>query len=379
MRPLRVMHVAVAGDIGGAERLLVDLATRRELTGADHEVALMTPNPSLVAYFADAGLTIHDRGRAVRESPLAFLRTAFGPADLEWLSALLVDRRIDVVHTHTVGSHVLGTRAARRVGIPQVRTEHHVTHYRDLSTSPFTRWAAARTDRLVAVSDYVLGVLRRTAPGVARNAVVVRNGVDAAYWSPRPRSDDTFRVAVVCRLTAWKRVRIVVRAAASAGVELWVVGDGEERARLEALARRCGGVVRFWGRQPDPRPYVAACEATVSASDGEPLGLSLLESMAMERPVIAFAEGGIPEIVEDGTSGVLVGESTWVALAQALARARRDRAGLGRMGATAREFVLARCTIDRTCEGYALVYRTLVTGQCSARTRCRIEPDPEHT
>jgi glycosyltransferase involved in cell wall biosynthesis len=197
---------------------------------------------------------------------------------------------------------------------------------------------------------------------VARRTTVVRNAVDAERWSPRPRSDNGFRVGVVCRLTAWKRVHLVVRAAASAGVDLWVIGDGEERARLEALARRRGGAVRFLGHQADPRPFVAECDAVVSAAEGEPLGLSLLEALSMERPVIAFAEGGVPEIVQHGVSGMLVAESTAAALGEALARARRDRAGLARMGAAGRAFVLEHCNVGRMCEKYASVYRSLSGG-----------------
>jgi len=79
MNRLRVMHVVVAGDIGGAERLLTDLARRPEKTSADHEVALITPNRNLAAYFVEAGLLVHDRGPA-RESPMAYLRQAlWGP------------------------------------------------------------------------------------------------------------------------------------------------------------------------------------------------------------------------------------------------------------------------------------------------------------
>src|SRR5580692_6830415 len=83
MSRLRVMHVVVAGDIGGAERLLVDLARRPEATGADHEVALITPNRALAQYFVDAGLRVHDRG-AAREDPVAYLRQAFGSRDVVW-------------------------------------------------------------------------------------------------------------------------------------------------------------------------------------------------------------------------------------------------------------------------------------------------------
>lgn len=59
MRP-RVIHVVVAGDIGGAERLLVDLASRSEASGVEHAVALMTPNAKLRAYFLEAGLRVLD-------------------------------------------------------------------------------------------------------------------------------------------------------------------------------------------------------------------------------------------------------------------------------------------------------------------------------
>ena len=57
--------------------------------------------------------------------------------------------------------------------------------------------------------------------------------------------------------------------------------------------------MRFVGHQKDTRPFVAACDVTLNTSNGEPLGLSVLESLAMQRPVIAIAKGGIPEIVEN--------------------------------------------------------------------------------
>ncbi len=355
---LRVMHVIVAGDIGGAERLLVDLATRPERTRADHEVALITPNRALATHLAGSGLRVHDRGPA-RENPFSYLYRTLGPADTMWLARLLVQQRIDVVHTHTFGSHVLGTRAARRTGRPQLRTEHHVMHYSDLSCAPFTRWAAARTERFVAVSDYVLRVLCKTAPAVAARTTVVRNGVDTAHWRPRPGSEHGFRMAVVCRLTAWKRVHLAVEAAAIARAELLVIGDGEERSRLEALARRAGAEVRFVGHQRDPRPFIADCDAVLSTADNEPLGLSVLEALSMERPVIAYAGGGIPEIIQNDVTGVLVSEPTAKAFAVAIARVREDRVRRGRMGVRGRQFAVEHCSIEQMCDGYAAVYESM--------------------
>jgi glycosyltransferase involved in cell wall biosynthesis len=349
------MHVVVGGDIGGAERVVVDLATRPDVTGADHVVALITPNRALAGYFGKAGVRVHDRGPA-RENPLAYLYRSLGPSDVAWLADRIATDAIDVVHTHTFGSHVLGTRAARRVRRPQVRTEHHVMHYFDASTSPFTRWAAERTDRFVAVSEYVKRVLVDAVPRLGARMAVVRNGVDTAYFSPRARGDGDFCLGIVCRLTNWKRVHLAVEAAALAGVDLVIIGDGEERARLEALARQRGARARFVGFQPDPRPMVAACDAILSTSESEPLGLSVLEALAMERPVIAFAAGGIPEIVENDATGMLVSDPTAAALAQAIERARGDRPWLEQLGIRGRRFVVEHCSIDRMCQGYAAEY-----------------------
>lgn len=360
--PARVMHVVVGGEIGGAERIVAELSARPEQTGACHQAAVVTPNRALSSYLASAGVKVHDRSKA-RESPASYLLTSLGPSDVAWLSALLVRERIDIVHTHTFGSHVLGARAARRAGRRTVRTEHDVAHYFDPSCSLFTRWAAARTDRLIAVSHFVRAVVARTAPRTAARLTVVRNGLDTAYWSPLPLPDPQrpFRVGIVCRLAARKRVHLAVEAAARARVELLVVGEGDESARLARIARRAGASVTFAGRRADPRPLIAECDVMLNTSAREPFGLSVLEALAMERPVIAYAGGGIPEIVQDGTTGWLVTESTAAAFADAIVRARHDRATLRTMGAQGRRFVVAEHTIDRMCDGYAGVYRSLLS------------------
>ena len=359
----RVMHVVVAGDIGGAERLLVELASRPDETDADHEVALITPNRALAEYLSRASLVVHDRGPA-RENPVAYLYRSLGPADARWLTALLSERNIDVVHTHVFGSHVLGTRAALRAGKPQLRTEHGIVHYFDPSCSVFTRWAAARTDRIVAVSEHVRDGMAGTAPTLMARTTVIRNGLDTEYWRPEaaPRSADAargFSLAIVCRLTGWKRVDLAIRAAALANVDLVVVGDGEERQRLEALARSLGGRTRFVGHQLDPRPFIAAASAVLSAAKDEPLGLSALESLSMERPVIAIAGGGIGEIVHAERTGIVVEQATAEALAQAITRARSDREGLRRMGVLGRSFAVEQCGIRTMCASYAAEYRAL--------------------
>jgi len=229
-------------------------------------------------------------------------------------------------------------------------------HYFDASSSLFTRWAASKTDRFVAVSEYVRTVLCKTAPAVAARTSVVRNGVDTEYWVPQPLPRAAFRVGIVCRLAAWKRVALAVEAAALAQVDLTVVGEGEQRRALEALAVKRRARVTFLGHRRDPRPAIADCDIVLSTADHEPLGLSVLESLSMGRPVVAFAGGGIPEIVEHGVTGWLVSEPTGTAFARAIERARADRARLAVMGAAARRFAQDHGSIEQMCRGYSAIY-----------------------
>ena len=365
---LRVVHVVVAGDIGGAERLLVDLASRPEESGAEHVVALLTPNRKLAAMFEKAGLSIRDRG-PVRENPIAYLWRSFGPSDVAWLAKVLREERASVAHLHTFGSHVLGTRAALRAGVPIVRTEHHVQYFVDPSTKSFTRWSLARVDRSVAISKYVADWVTRAVPAIAPRLRVVLNGVDAEYFAPRAPTADAaadrpFTFAVVCRLEPWKGVDLVVDALSrERGFSVDIVGDGSERTRLERLARDKGVAdrVRFLGYQPDPRSAVAHADAVVNSSREEPLGLSVLEALAMERPVVGFAGGGIPEIVQHDETGWLVQERSAAALAKTMADAAGDRARARRFGVAGRCFVDEHCRIETMCRGYRAVYEELVT------------------
>lgn len=365
------MHVVVAGDIGGAERLLVDLASRPEESGAEHVVALFTPNRALAAMFQKAGLTIRDRG-PVRENPAAYLWRSLGPRDVAWLERVLREEHATVAHLHTFGSHVLGTRAAMRAGVPTLRTEHHVQYFVDPSTKVFTRWSLARVDRSVAISQYVADWVLRAVPDVASRQRVVLNGVDADYFSPRPQSAAAaarpFTFAVVCRLEPWKGVDLVIEAAAQAkGFDVDIAGEGSETPRLQRLIaeKGLGDRVRLLGYLPDPRAAIADADAFVSASRDEPLGLSVLEALAMERPVVGFAGGGIPEIVQSGETGWLVGERSASALAKAMSEAASDRERARRFGLAGRRFVDATCRIETMCRGYRAVYEELARARAS--------------
>ena len=363
----KITHVVVAGEIGGAERFLINLASRPELSGADHCVALFTPNPKLRALFEDAGLRIRIGG-PVRENPFAYLWRSFGPTDIAWLECVLLEERASLVHAHTFGSHILAARVARRQNLPVVRTEHGVRHYRDPSCALLRHWALRNTDRVLAVSGYVARAVSVIAPYALAKIQVIPNGVDMTFFhSAPPRATGPYTFAMVSRLEPVKRVAYAVEAVArTPDVQLIIAGEGSERGKLEALSRQRGieGRVHFLGPLHDPRPAIANCDAVINCTREEGLGLAVIEAAAMQRPAVAFAGGGIPEIVQDRRTGWLVRDDSVSALAATLAEASASRLRTAEFGIEARKCVQLKFGIDNMCRSYAAVYERL-TGDTS--------------
>jgi glycosyltransferase involved in cell wall biosynthesis len=361
----RVLHVVCAGEAAGAERLLIDLMTHAELTRASHAIALFTPSNRVAEHFESRGLRVHHRGR-VRENPLAYLWRSLGPGDTAWLASVIEKERANVVHLHTFASHVLGTRAALRTGARIVRTEHDTAHFVDPSCSPFTRWSLRRAHAVVAVSSHVADYVTATAPYVADRISVVRNGVDTSYFAPpigarAPSGPFTFVIA--CRLEPSKQVDIAIEALARVpAARLVVAGDGSQKKKLASVARAWGVAdrVELRGFLADPRPVIAEAHAGLSASRHESFGLSVLEAMSMAKPVVAFAVGGIRELVAHGKTGLLAQSITASELAARMQEAVDRPERMRVMGLRAREYAVRECGVSSMCSGYAQVYDKLV-------------------
>lgn len=382
-----IVHVVAGGEVGGAERMLVDLlggasgAARLPASDAAQppaSVALLTPNPAVRKLFLDAGLDVDDRG-PVREHPLSFLR----PSDVVWLRDVLRRRNARIVHLHTFASQVLGTRAAQAVGARIVRTEHSTRVYDDPSCRPFARWSLARADRIVFISDHVRRVARARLPALA-NTSVIHNGIDPTRFAAAPAPDRggsawdeasaeklaaiagwgmlgrRLRLVAVGRLDPRKGLDLAIDAVGRVGnAELEIVGEGSERARLEKLAAPYADRIRLSGYTDDVRSAVARADAVLSSAREEGLGIALLEAMAMSRPVIAVPVGGIPEFV-DATTGWLAEQRTPSALATVIHNAAQLPEELIARGAAARARVLADFTVDAMRAKYAALYDELL-------------------
>lgn len=357
---MRVLHVVCAGEVGGAERMLVDLVRKGPDLDAAHSIALFSRSDRLRELLTATAAPLYDRG-LVREGPRTTLERALLEGDVAWLADRIRDADADVVHLHTFGSQVLGTRAALAAGRAVVRTEHSTRVYDDWSCWPFSRWSLQRSDAVVAISAHVAEVARRRAPWLGDRLRVIANGVDCARWAPQPwPGPSPLRALALGRLDPRKGLDRMLRAVARVpDLHLDVVGDGGERPALEALTARLGLAQRvaFRGYQADVLGAIARAHVLVSAARKEGLGIALLEGMAAGRPVVAAPTGGIPEIVVDGVTGWLARSARTEDLARELARAAGDGNERVRRGALASQRVAARFSLEQMRAGYGDVYR----------------------
>jgi glycosyltransferase involved in cell wall biosynthesis len=206
----------------------------------------------------------------------------------------------------------------RYFGVDRVGPLQHATARRVMRR--MARWdraTANRVGRYVAISRYVASRIRRY---YNRDSVVVYPPVDTRFYVPGGARGSYF--LIVSALVPYKRIDMAVEAATRAEVPLRIVGDGPERARLEALG---GGRVEFLGARTDEeiRELYQGCCAVVLPGE-EDFGIVPVEAQACGRPVVALGRGGALDTVEPGVTGELAGSDDPDALAAAM-RACRDK------------------------------------------------------
>ena len=302
------------------------------------------------------------------------------------LVALVRRIRPHVVHTHTAKAGFLGRLAARLVGVPVVLHTYHghvlsgyYGRFRSTGLRVMERALASLTDRLIAVSGSVRDDLVALGIAPADRFVVVPLGLDLEPMFQAGRHRGTLRsefglradmplVGIVGRLFPIKNHHLFLEAAArlrasTPEVRFVVVGDGPLRPRLEERARQpdLAGRVIFTGWRHDLSKIYADIDALVVSSINEGTPVSAIEAMAAGCAVVATRVGGLPDLIDDGRTGVLVTPGDPAALASAVARQLTDQTDSERMRSAARTDVRERFMASRLVADLQRLYLDLLT------------------
>jgi len=349
---VRVVHVHRIRGIGGSERHLLTLLPALRGHGVEPlfvglDDLASDPEPFYRALDAE-----HVRLACPRD---------LDPA-LAWrLRRELRRLRPALVHTHLVHADLYGALAAGRT--PLVSTKHNDDRFR---LGPFRyveRGLARRAARLIAISESLRRFCVDRVGLPSAKVEVVHYGLDAL---PEPWGDagaltlpDDARVLLcVSRLAPQKGVDVAIRALARVREQepravLVVLGEGQERSRLEALA---GEGVYLPGRVGDVAAWYRRAEVLVHPARWEGFGLALLEAMLAGTPVVATRVSAAPEIVEAGTTGLLVPADDPAALADAVASLLADPARASALGAAGLDRARRQFSVARMAERTAAVY-----------------------
>ncbi len=359
----RVLQVVLQLDPGGTERLVVELI-RRLHTRFPMAVCCLDEPGQWAAQLTALGVDV----TALRRAP--GFRVGLAGA----IASLARGHGATVLHCHHYSPFVYGRLAKLLLpGTRIVFTEHG-----RLSDAPPSRKRQLATRLLQTGVPALFAVshdLRRhlIEEGFPPRLDVIWNGIDPR-GAPTPVDRDRARstlgvgpgevvVGSVGRLDPVKDFGTLLRACAAAvsrdsRVRLFIVGDGAERAALaEAIrAERLDDNARLLGHREDVAQLLPGFDVYVNSSVTEGISLTILEAMAAQRPVVATAVGGTPEVVEDGTTGFLRPARDPGALAQAIVELGSDASLASRFGVAGRARVLAHFTLDQMVERYAQIY-----------------------
>jgi glycosyltransferase involved in cell wall biosynthesis len=340
--PLPVLLVIDSLDGGGAERYVVDLAIALRCRGWPVEVASSAGGVRAGA-LADAGVPVWVLLDALVKRRVS---RRYGRA----LRRLIADRRPAVVHAHLYASAAAAAQATRDLPVPLLVTEHTEAPWRGRRARAVSREVYRRADRVVAVSSAIgtLLVEEYDVPGERVDVVLPATTAPVAHrrMVTEPRAPV---LGVVGRLVPEKGVDVFLQAAALVlavvpQARVVVVGDGPLRGDLERRAAALGlaDSVAFTGFRADAPQLIAGLDLLVvpSRSDGSPL--VVCEAMAAGIPVVASRVGGLPDLVADGRTGLLVQPGQAEDLARAMVALLLDPAAAEELGARARQVAATR-------------------------------------
>ena len=370
---MRILHVITTINRGGAENHLAELAIGQIGRGFHVMVAFLKGDRYWEARLRAAGVQVE----ALELTHYGAITPVFR------LRRLLQQWKPDLVHSHLPPAE-LYTRLAllgHDVRLPLVITKHNdEPFYRGPGHRMLGRWVARRAMRVIVISDAIRSYMRKHLGLPDDRIRTIHYGIDGrpfASVDERARQqlraewgagDNDMIVGTIARLVPQKALHVLLeafaryRAIGRRQARLVIVGRGPLLAELKEAARRIdlADAVVWAGFREDIPALLRAFDVFALTSAYEGFGLVLLEAMAAGRPIVATAVSAIPEIVQDGQTGMLCRPGDGEAVARALLRLE-DAEFRVRLGENGRLRARAHFTLDRMADATLAAYRECLT------------------
>ncbi|QDU87440.1 GDP-mannose-dependent alpha-(1-6)-phosphatidylinositol monomannoside mannosyltransferase [Pirellulimonas nuda] len=370
---MRVAFIQTTMIVGGAETLLVNLIRRLDRTRFQPELVCLKDRGPLGDLLADE-VPVHANLLSGKHD----LRV------LPRLARLLRKRKIDAVVTVGAGDKMFwGRLAAKRAGVPVIAAALHSTGWPDV-VGRLNRMLTPWTDAFIGCAPSHGRFLVEQERFPAAKVFVIPNGVDTQRFAP-PVDRAAIRaelglhptapvVGILAALRPEKNHEMFLHVAALVRRQLrdarfLVIGDGPRRAELEALAQELGlaDYVCFLGNRDDVPRVIGATDVMTLTSRIEASPVSILEAMAVGRPVVATRVGSVAETVTEGQTGCLVDSDDQAAMVDRVAELLCDPLRAEAYGRAGRTWVVQQRSLSVMVEGYEELLEDLYQRKSSRR------------
>ena len=358
---MRVLHIITSLNIGGAEKLMVDLLPKLKAKGVEAELLLFVGNRTM---FYD-----QLERENVKIHVFAEEGSVYNPKHLLRLYRFLKKNKFDVIHTHNTAPQLFAAIVSVFRNIKIVTTEHSTDNRRrNLKWYKLVdRWMYSRYNKVISISDAAELNLKTylQIKDQSDKFVIVYNGVDICRFEnaipAHNSSNEKMIITMVAGFRYQKDQDTLIKAFAllpKDKYELWMVGDGDRRNEIEALveSERLSEGVKFWGIRQDVPSILKSSDVIVMSSHFEGLSLSNIEGMAVGKPFVASDVDGLHEITED--AGLLFNHGDYQQLADIIIELTNNKELYDKVAD--RCLIRARqYDISKMVDGYMAVYNSL--------------------
>jgi glycosyltransferase involved in cell wall biosynthesis len=369
---IRIMILNAPITIGGAEKVVMMILDYLNRERFEVKLGCFISQKRPENIFLD-----RVRKRYVKPEIL-WMNKTFDFNNIQQLRDILIRDKIQILHTHGYRSDIIGYLATRKMDIVRIATAHGYTPT-ELKLRLY-EWLDRKVlkyfTQILCVSESIQSDLAQHRIPVSR-LQLVPNAVDSVQLSTDHEqykatvyrqwgiAADTFLLGTVARLSPEKGVDSLIKAFAQVQSELnckaklLIIGDGPERHQLQMLVNRLSldDKVVFCGFQSEIEPYYHAIDLYILASITEGLPISLLEAMAIGRPVIATAVGGVPNLVINHQTGLLVPPNNTSGLAEAIRWAISHPTEMQTMGKTGQSLIAEHYSVTKWINQIESIYQ----------------------
>ena len=355
---IKIIHIITSLNIGGAEKLLLDLTQNIGREKYEVKVATVIKGGVLVSEFEKAGI----------EVKIFKKKGKLGMGVIWKIFRYLRREKPQIVHTHLFGGDTWGRIAAILARVPIIiSTEHNTNIDEGISKRIVKKFLSFFTAKIIAVSEAVKKYSIQKDHISGKEMEVILNGVQMNKFLSISQKEfgDPPIIGIVGRLEEQKGHKYLFEALNLLKVipwTLWIIGEGSKKAELERLAKNLDlrERVMFLGARDNISEILDKIDIFVLPSLWEGLGIAVIEAAAAGKPIVASRVGGIPEIIENERTGVLVESKNVKSLADGLERVLLGEGEALLMGRSARDYVKEKFDIKRMVKEYEKLYERLL-------------------